>query len=111
MEERIWDGLGFLPPDNQHVLAMLPQGDIVLEEVHNQRAFPIKVEEVCSYLRAFADRVRLRGKERRKKLRMLSFLQHALRHVKVLMSFDPVTPVLGCCPKEITQNKEKHLRH
>lgn len=68
MEERIWDGLGFLPPDYQHVLAMLPQGDIVLEEVHNQRALPVKVEEVGSYLRAFAGRVRLSGKDRRKKL-------------------------------------------
>lgn len=44
--ERIWDGLGFLPPDHQHVFARLLQRGVVQEEVHNQRALPINVEEV-----------------------------------------------------------------
>lgn len=44
--ERIWDGLAFFPPDHQHVFAVLPQSGVVQEEVHNQRALPINVEEV-----------------------------------------------------------------
>lgn len=46
IEERIWQGLGFLPPDYQYVGAMLPQSEVFLEEVHDQRALPINVEEV-----------------------------------------------------------------
>lgn len=46
MEERIWDALGFFPSDYQHVFAVLPQSGVVLEEVHNQRALPVGVEEV-----------------------------------------------------------------
>lgn len=43
---------------------MLLQGGVVQEEVHNQRALPINVEEVWSQRRAFAGRVRLSRKER-----------------------------------------------
>lgn len=45
-EERIWDGLGFFPPGYQHIFAMLLQPGVVVEEVHNQRALPMNVEEV-----------------------------------------------------------------
>ena len=45
VQERIWDGLGFLPPDYQHVLATVPQSDVVQEEVHDQGALPVNVEE------------------------------------------------------------------
>lgn len=41
---RIWDGLSFFPPAHQHVFATLPQGEVVQEEVHDQRALPINVE-------------------------------------------------------------------
>lgn len=46
MEERIWDGLGLFPPDYQHVLAVLRQSDVVMEEVHHQRALPVSVEAI-----------------------------------------------------------------
>lgn len=62
--ERIWDGLGSFSSDHQQVLAMLLQGGVVQEEVHNQRTLPINVEEVWSQRRAFAGRVRLSRKER-----------------------------------------------
>lgn len=45
MQERIWDDLGFLLPGYQHVLATVPQSDVVQEEVHDQRALPVNVEE------------------------------------------------------------------
>ena len=62
--ERIWDSLGSFSPDHQQVLAMLLQGGVVQEEVHNQGTLPINVEDVWSQRRAFAGRVRLSRKER-----------------------------------------------
>lgn len=67
MEERIWQGLGFFSPDYEHVGARLPQSEVFLEEVHDQRALPINVEEVRSHLRDFAGGVRLSRKEGEKK--------------------------------------------
>lgn len=65
---------------------MLLQTGVVLEEVHNQRALPVNVEEVQSQLRAFAGWVRLNRKERGKN-KVLSFLHPVLRNVKVLIIF------------------------
>lgn len=44
--ERIWDGLALFPPGYQHVFATLQQSGMVVEEVRDQRALPVHVEEV-----------------------------------------------------------------
>lgn len=106
--ERIWGALGSFPPDYQHVLTMLPQTGIVLEEVHNQRALPINVEEVGRQLRAFAGWVRLSRRESGKNY-MLSLLQHGLRNVKVIMFFVQQLHFSNAILKKLPKVKKKDL--